>query len=148
MSGFSFRLKTSLRLAEQKLDETKIQLAREVANMSERTVARNEQNVCWNKALEGQRQIGLSCPEDLGIWQIFSARQLGLLRQREQELVLQEELVDKSRAELMEAKRECEKLVKLREKHAKAFQLELDHQEQVVLDEVGQVQYFKQIHNS
>ncbi|MHB8126778.1 MAG: flagellar export protein FliJ [Desulfitobacteriaceae bacterium] len=141
MPGFRFRLKTSLRLAEQKLDERKIQLAKEVANQQELIVIRDQQKNYWNAALEGQRKAGINCPEDLGIWQVFTSKQLGLLRQREHELVLQEELVAKSRLELIEAKRECEKLIRLREKQATAFQLELNHREQVVLDEVGQVQY-------
>lgn len=82
------------------------------------------------------------------MWQVFTARQLKLLRQYEQDLIIQEELVAKKRTELMEARRDCEKLIKLREKQAQAFQMELNYREQVVLDEVAQVLYFKQIHNS
>ena len=148
MPRFSFRLKTSLRLAEQKLDEIKIQLAKEIALMQEQMMARDKQKSSWNKALEGQRQAGLSYPEELGIWQIFASKQLNLLRQREQELVLQEEFVEMIRLDLIEARRECEKLIRLREKKAAVFQAELEHREQGVLDEVGQVQYRNKMHNA
>ena len=144
MARFSFRLKTSLRLAEQKLDEIKIQLAKELSKLNERGLARDRQNSSWNTALEGQREAGLSRPEDLGIWQIFASKQLTLLRQREQELEMQKELVEKSRLELIEAKRECEKLIRLREKQAKAFQIDQEHREQGILDEMGQVQFMMQ----
>ncbi|MFZ3101252.1 MAG: flagellar FliJ family protein [Desulfitobacteriaceae bacterium] len=141
MPRFNFRLKTSLRLAEQILDEIKIQLAKEVTNLQERTRLRDKQNSQWRTAVEGQREAGLSYPEDLGSWQSFASQQLSLLRQREQELVLQEELVDKSRLELIAAKRECEKLIRLREKQATAFRLKEEHREQGALDEVGQIQF-------
>ncbi len=146
MPSFSFRLKTSLRLAEQKLDEIKIKLAKELAIMQERTITRDQQKSSWITALEGQRKAGLSCPSDLGIWQTFTARQLILLRQFEQELILQKESVEKIRLELIEAKRDCEKLIRLREKQATVFQLELERREQGLLDEVGQIQFI--MHNS
>lgn len=148
MSGFKFRLKTSLRLAEKKLDDKKIQLAQETARLQDRQSTRDMQIEIWITAMDNQRKAGLNCPEDLGMWQVFTARQLKLLRQYEQDLIIQEELVAKKRTELMEARRDCEKLIKLREKQAQAFQMELNHREQVVLDEVAQVLYFKQIHNS
>lgn len=143
MPRFSFRLKTSLRLAEQKLDEIKILLAHDIALMQVQTKARDKQRSSWISALEGQRKVGLSYPDELGSWQIFAAQQLMLLRQCEQELVLQEESVEKIRLKLIEANRECEKLIRLREKQATVFQAELDRREQGVLDEVAQVQYRK-----
>ena len=148
MPRFSFRLKTSLRLAEQKLDEIKILLAQELALLQAQTIARDKQRRSWLAALEGQRKAGQSYPYDLGIWQIFATQQLILLRQCEQQLVLQEELVEKIRLELIEAKRECEKLDRLREKQAIAFQVELAHREQGVLDEVAQMQHQIKMHNA
>ncbi|HWQ71503.1 MAG TPA: flagellar FliJ family protein [Desulfitobacteriaceae bacterium] len=148
MPGFRFRLKTSLHLAEQKLDDRKIQLAQETAKLQERIFTREKQKEDWLAALDSQRKAGLSSPEDLGMWQVFTSGQLRLLRKCEQELILQEELVARKRSELMEARRDCEKLLRLREKQAIAFQLEANRREQAVIDEVAQVQYVKQIHNS
>lgn len=141
MPGFRFRLKTSLRLAEQRLDDRKIQLAQETANLQERVLTRDNQKEDWIAALASQRKAGLTCPEDLGMWQVFAVRQLRLFRQREQELIVQEEVVANKRSELMEARRDCEKLIRLREKQAIAFQLELNRREQAILDEVAQVQF-------
>jgi flagellar export protein FliJ len=147
MPGFKFRLQTSLRLAEQKLDDRKIQFAKETANLQERVLTRDNQKESWVVALDCQRKAGLSCPENLGMWQVFAARQLKLLRRCEQELMEQEELVAKKRSELMEARRDCEKLIRLREKQAIAFQLEANRREQVVLDEVAQVLYVRRLFN-
>ncbi|HWQ89477.1 MAG TPA: flagellar protein FliJ [Desulfitobacteriaceae bacterium] len=145
MPLFKFRLKTCLRLAEQKVDERKIQMAKEAAVLQERSISRDEQKKDWHKAMNGQREAGLNQPESLGMWSGFTFRQLNLLRQREEELVLQEEVVERRRSELIEAKRESEKLIRLREKQEIAFKLESDHREQLNLDEIAQDQYCRKL---
>ncbi len=141
MPDFKFRLKTCLRLSEQKLDERKIQMAKETALLLESSQSRDEQKKDWNKAMNGQREAGLVKPDSLGLWSDFTFRQLHLLRQREEELLLREKVAEKSRSELIEAKRECEKLMRLREKQEKALKSLSDHREQMNLDEIAQVQY-------
>jgi flagellar export protein FliJ len=141
MPVFKFRLKTCLRLAEQKLDERKIQMAQETAVLQEKSLSRDEQKKDWHKAMNSQREAGMNQPDSLGMWSDFTFRQLSLLRQREEELVRQKEVVEGRRSELIEAKRECEKLSRLRKKQEIAFKLASNHSEQINLDEVAQVQY-------
>ncbi|MGI6119838.1 MAG: flagellar export protein FliJ [Desulfosporosinus sp.] len=141
MARFRFRLEVSSRLAEQALEKIQREYVQEVRlwrTLAETYALQQERFIA---AQEGQRNIGRKRPEELGIWQIFTSDQQRRLQQCNEELRKQELILENTRLRLLEAYREAEKLKRLKEKQAKAFQLAELQKEQRILDETGQVLY-------
>lgn len=144
MAGFRFRLEASLRLAEQALDIARRKLAEEVLRWQECSRQAESRKSLWEKAIEGQREAGWHRPQDLGAWQVYSVKQLQLLRASEAELEQQEQRVNQARFVVVAANQELEKFKRLKEKQAKLFLLKEQKRAQAVLDEAGQVLYWQQ----
>lgn len=143
MARFSFRLEASLHLAEQALETAQVEFAQEVQRWKLLVTARELQKEKFNNAQEGQREAGRHRPEELGTWQLFAAEQQRRLHQGNLELRKQELSMENARHVLLEAHREEEKLVRLKEKQAKAFQVVELQKEQKILDETGQVLHWR-----
>ena len=144
MSRFKFRLETNLRLAEQALEAAQREFAQEERRWQEcvRTSALQQER--FNQAEEGQRDAGRHQPEELGIWQIFTSEQRRRLRQCEDEQRAQELVREDARRLLLETHREVEKFRRLKEKQAKEFKWAELLKEQKLLDETGQILYWRQ----
>jgi flagellar protein FliJ len=143
MARFRFRLKASLRLAEQALENAQREFAQEVQSWKTLVEACEIQQEYFNDAQEGQRDAGRHRPMELGIWQLFVSEQQRRLHQCNAELRTQELILENARHSLLEAHREVEKLERLKEKWTKAFQLAEMRKEQKILDETGQVLYWR-----
>ena len=144
MARFRFRLEASLRLAKQALETTQREFAQEVLLWKTLVKACEIQQEHFADAQEGQRDAGRHRLEELGIWQLFASEQLRRLHQCNAELRKQELIMEKARHSLLEAHREVERFERLKEKQAKAFQLAELTKEQKILDETGQVIYWRQ----
>ena len=144
MARFRFRLEASLRLMEQALETAQLEFAQEVQHWKTLVEACELQQKKFNEAQEGQRDAGRHRPEELGTWQLFAAEQQRRLHQANAELRTQEISLENARHNLLEAHREVEKLVRLKEKQTKAFQLLELQKEQKILDETGQVLHWRQ----
>jgi flagellar protein FliJ len=143
MARFRFRLEASLRLAKQALEDAQREFAQEVQLWKTLVEACEIQQEYFNDAQEGQRDAGRHRPMELGIWQLFVSEQQSRLHQCNAELRAQELIMEKARHSLLEAHREAEKLERLKEKWTKAFQLAETRKEQKILDETGQVLYWR-----
>lgn len=143
MSRFKYRLETTLKLAEQVLENYQGKFAQEERRWQECVRASVLQQECFTKAEEGQRDAGRQRPEELGIWQVFVGEQRRRLRQCEKKQGEQEEIREEARRLLLEAHREVEKFRRLKEKQAKAFEWAELQKEQKVLDETGQILYWR-----
>lgn len=139
MAKFRFRLEAALRLAERSLEEQQKLLAQELQKLSILQKAYQDQEQAWQFALEGQKEACNNSPQDLPLWQMFSQKQLNLLRQIEKEVAQQETVVTLQRQKLLKAHQEAEKLKKLKEKQKVLFNLKEQRREQAVLDEAGQI---------
>lgn len=144
MARFRFRLEASLRLAEQALEAAQREFAQEGQRWQALVKACAIQQEHFDEAQEGQREAGRHRPSDLGIWQIFALEQRKRLRQCDAERLEQELVMENARCILLEAHREVEKFRRLKEKQTKAFLLAELQKEQKVLDETGQVLYWRQ----
>lgn len=144
MARFHFRLEASLRLMEQALETAQLEFAQEVQRWKTLVEACELQEKQFYDAQEGQRDAGRHRPEELGTWQLFAAEQQRRLHQCNAELRKQELSLENARHNLLEAHREVEKLVRLKEKQTKAFQLLELQKEQKILDETGQVLHWRQ----
>ncbi|MGE4271317.1 MAG: flagellar FliJ family protein [Desulfitobacterium sp.] len=139
MPRFKFRLEAALGLAKRSLEEQQRRLAHETQKLFQLQEASQEQERVWQFALKGQKEACQSSPQDLGLWQTFTQKQLELLRQREKEVLQQEDIVERQRERLLEAHQDSEKLKKLKEKKRLVFNLKEQRREQAVLDEAGQI---------
>lgn len=139
MAKFRFRLEAALRLAERSLEEQQRLLAQEIQKLTRLQKAYQDQERVWQFALEGQKDACQSSPQDLGLWQVFTQKQLELLREREKEVYQQDMVVTRRRQQLLEAHQDAEKLKKLKEKQRTLFNLKEQRREQAVLDEAGQI---------
>ncbi|WP_019851140.1 flagellar FliJ family protein [Desulfitobacterium sp. PCE1] len=139
MAKFRFRLEAALRLAERSLEEQQRLLAQEIQKLSSLQKACQNQEKVWQFALQGQEEACRTSPQDLSLWQIFSQKQIELLRQIEKEVSQQEWVVAQQRQRLLEAHQDAEKLKKLKEKQRVVFNLKEQRREQAVLDEAGQI---------
>jgi flagellar FliJ protein len=144
MARFRFRFDTSQRLADQVLEMAQRKFAQEMQRWQDCVRYCAIQQEYFKKALEGQRDAGLHSPEELRVWQIFVLEQRRRLRKREAERLEQEKIMEKARNILLEAHREVEKFRRLKEKQAKAFQSNELQKEQKILDETGQILYWRQ----
>ncbi len=144
MARFKFRLETNFRLAEQALEAAQREFAQEEKRWQECVRASVLQKERFHQAEEGQRDAGRHRPEELGIWQIFASEQLRRLRQCEGEQREQELVRENARRLLLEAHRDVEKFRRLKEKQAKAFEWAELLKEQKLLDETGQILYWRQ----
>ena len=144
MSRFKFRLETNLRLAKQALEAAQREFAQEEKRYQECARASLLQQERLNEAEEGQRDAGRHRPEKLGIWQTFTSEQHRRLRQCEVEQREQEAVREDVRLLLLETHREVEKFRRLKEKQVKAFEWEELLKEQKLLDETGQILYWRQ----
>lgn len=139
MAKFRFRLEAALRLAERSLEEQQRVLAQEIQKLTRLQKAYLDQERVWQVALEGQKEACQNSPQDLGLWQIFTQKQLELLREREKEVSQQDKVVTQERQRLLEVHQDAEKLKKLKEKQRTLFNLKEQRREQAVLDEAGQI---------
>ena len=139
MARFRFRLEAALGLAQRSLEEQQRLLAQELQKLTSLQMACQDQEQVWQFALQGQEEACRTSPQDLGHWQIYSQKQLELLRQREKEVAQQEKVVTLQRQRLLEAHKDAEKLKKLKEKKRVLFNLKEQRREQAVLDEAGQI---------
>lgn len=144
MSSFKFRLETNLKLAEQALGTAQRKFA--------------EAERCWQECLRisalqrqrcleaeaGQREAGLHRPEELAVWQVFVGDQRRHMRQCEAEERACELVRREVRNLLLETHREVEKFQRLKEKQTKAYEWAMLQKEQKVLDEMGQILYWRQ----
>ncbi len=138
MARFKFRLETPLRLAQKTLEEEQRLLAQEEKKLLQLQEEYVWQHKEWELALQGQREASINSPQDLGLWQLFSHKQLELLRLKEVEVAQQEEVTTLQRQKLMEAHQNKEKLKKLRARREAEFNLMEQRREQAVIDEAGQ----------
>lgn len=147
MARFRFRLEASLRLAEQVLDKARRKMAEEMRKQQEIADLVERRRRRWELAVAGQREAGLHRPQELGGWQAYTVRQLGLLRASEAELAAQTARVEKARSAVVLAHQETEKFQRLKEKLLILFQRAEMKKEQAAIDEVGQVIYWHQRHD-
>ncbi|SHN81019.1 flagellar FliJ family protein [Desulfitobacterium chlororespirans] len=141
MAKFRFRLEAALRLAERSLEEQQRLLAQEIQkHLSLQKVCQDQENV-WQFALQGQEEACRTSPQDLGLWQSFTQKQIELLRYIAEEVSQQEKVVTQQRQRLLEAHQDTEKLKKLKEKQRAVFNLKEQRREQAVLDEAGQIMF-------
>jgi len=129
MARFRFRLEASLRIAEQALENAQREFAQKVRLWRTLVEACEIQQEHFNDAQEGQRDAGRHRPMELGIWQLFVSEQQRRLHQCNTELRTQELIMENARHSLLEAHREVEKLER--------------RKEQKILDETGQVLYWR-----
>ncbi|TWH60065.1 flagellar FliJ protein [Desulfitobacterium sp. LBE] len=141
MAKFRFRLEAALRLAERSLEEQQRLLAQEIQKHFSLQKARQAQERVWQFALEGQEEACRTSPQDLGLWQSFTQKQIELLRYIAEEVSQQEKVVTQQRQRLLEAHQDTEKLKKLKEKQRAVFNLKEQRREQAVLDEAGQIMF-------
>ena len=144
MARFHFRLEASLRLAERALEKAQREFAFEAQRWRNLVEACEIQQGRFKEAQEGQRDAGRHRPIELGTWQLFAAEQQRRLQQCIEAQSKQERIMENARHILLEAHREVEKLERLREKQAKAFQIAELQKEQKILDENGQVLHWRQ----
>ncbi|OLN33500.1 flagellar export protein FliJ [Desulfosporosinus metallidurans] len=144
MARFRFRLETSLRLAKKALEAAQREFAQEEQRWQVCVRACALQQERFNEAEVGQRDAGRHRPEELGNWQIFASEQWRRLRQCEVEQREQQSIMEDARRLLLETHREVEKFRRLKEKQAKAFQWSELQKEQKLLDETGQILYWRQ----
>ncbi|MDQ7096233.1 flagellar FliJ family protein [Desulfosporosinus sp. PR] len=143
MARFQFRLETSLRLAEQALKTARQELSAEIRRWLACKSASEEQRRVLLSAQEEQRNAGRCCPENLGICQVFAQEQQKKLRECEAKQIQQELVLEDARSNLLKAHQEAEKFRRLKEKQLKAFLLAEVRKEQKILDETGQVLYWR-----
>ncbi|EHL04585.1 putative flagellar export protein FliJ [Desulfitobacterium hafniense DP7] len=141
MAKFRFRLEAALRLAERSLEEQQRLLAQEIQKHFSLQKACQDQERVWQFALLGQEEACRTSPQDLGLWQSFTQKQIELLRYIAEEVSQQEKVVIQQRQRLLEAHQDTEKLKKLKEKQRAAFNLKEQRREQAVLDEAGQIMF-------
>lgn len=144
MSRFKFRLETNLKLAEQALETVQRKFAQEEKRWQECVQASSLQRERFKDAEEGQRDAGRHRPEELGIWLLFVREQRRRLRQCEAEQQEQGLVREETRHLLLEAHREVEKFRRLKEKQAKAYEWAELQKEQKILDETGQILFWRQ----
>jgi hypothetical protein len=137
-------LETNLKLAEQALETAQLKFAQEEKRWQECVQASTLQREHFLEAEEGQRDAARHRPEELGIWQVFVWEQRQRLRQCEAEQREQELIREEARRLLLETHREVEKFQRLKEKQTKAFEWAELQKEQKVLDETGQILYWRQ----
>lgn len=141
MAKFRFRLEAALRLAERSLEEQQRLLAQEIQKHLSLQKACQDQENMWRFALQGQEEACRTSPQDLGLWQSFTQKQIELLRYIAEEVSQQEKVVTQQRQRLLEAHQDTEKLKKLKEKQRAVFNLKEQRREQAVLDEAGQIMF-------
>ncbi|MEA5021288.1 hypothetical protein SDC9_04927 [bioreactor metagenome] len=141
MAKFRFRLEAALRLAERSLEEQQRLLAEEIQKHFSLQKACQDQERVWQFALLGQEEACRTSPQDLGLWQSFTQKQIELLRYIAEEAAQQEKVVTQQRQRLLEAHQDTEKLKKLKEKQRAVFNLKEQRREQAVLDEAGQIMF-------
>ncbi|BAE84774.1 flagellar FliJ family protein [Desulfitobacterium hafniense] len=141
MAKFRFRLEAALRLAERSLEEQQRLLAQEIQKHFSLQKACQDQENVWQFALQGQEEACRTSPQDLGLWQSFTQKQIELLRYIAEEVSQQEKVVTQQRQRLLEAHQDTEKLKKLKEKQRAVFNLKEQRREQAVLDETGQIMF-------
>lgn len=141
MAKFRFRLEAALRLAERSLEEQQRLLAQEIQKHFSLQKACQDQENVWQFALQGQEEACRTSPQDLGLWQSFTQKQIELLRYIAEEVSQQEKVVTQQRQRLLEAHQDTEKLKKLKEKQRAVFNLKEQRREQAVLDEAGQIMF-------
>ncbi|KTE91990.1 flagellar protein FliJ [Desulfitobacterium hafniense] len=141
MAKFRFRLEAALRLAERSLEEQQRLLAEEIQKHLSLQKACQDQERVWQFALQGQEEACRTSPQDLGLWQSFTQKQIELLRYLAEEVAQQEKVVTQQRQRLLEAHQDTEKLKKLKEKQRAVFNLKEQRREQAVLDEAGQIMF-------
>ncbi|ACL22154.1 hypothetical protein Dhaf_4146 [Desulfitobacterium hafniense DCB-2] len=141
MAKFRFRLEAALRLAERSLEEQQRLLAQEIQKHFSLQKACQDQERVWQFALLGQEEACRTSPQDLGLWQSFTQKQIELLRYIAEEVSQQEKVVTQQRQRLLEAHQDTEKLKKLKEKQRAVFNLKEQRREQAVLDEAGQIMF-------
>jgi len=139
MARFRFRLEAALGLAERRLEDKQRILAQEIQKLANLQKARGEKEQAWLLALEGQKEACKTSIQDLPLWQVFTQKQLDILRQLEKQVLEQEKVVDAKRKELLEAHQEAEKLRRLKAKQKAIFDLMEQRREQAVLEEAGQI---------
>lgn len=144
MARFKFRLEASLSLAEQALESAQRELAEEVRRWQACKLARAAQRENLLTAQEEQRDAARQHPENLELCQIFAHEQQTRLRQCETRLCEQEKVMEKARGRLLTAHQDVEKFRRLKEKQVKAFLLAEAQKEQKILDETGQILYWRQ----
>ena len=144
VARFRFRLEVSLRLAKWALEEAQKVFAREFQLWQELVEACVIQQKILEAALDGQREASWLHPEDLGLWQVYAEEQLRRLRKKETERDFQKEVMEEARQKLLEAHREVEKFSRLKEKRRRAFEWAEAKKEQSLIDETGQVLYWRQ----
>ncbi|MDR3288300.1 MAG: flagellar export protein FliJ [Peptococcaceae bacterium] len=141
MAVFRFRLRASLKLADQALQRTEQRLAEELQKLN----AFKENQWMWQKrlrdALREKKAAGQTAPAELGRWQAYTQRCDQSLRSAQEQMKKQEEVVIEARQAVLEANREVEKLKRLKEKQWRAFLEEEQKKEQKILDETGQILY-------
>ncbi|CDX03111.1 Flagellar FliJ protein [Desulfitobacterium hafniense] len=141
MAKFRFRLEAALRLAERSLEEQQRLLAQEIQKHFSLQKACQDQERVWRFALQDQEEACRTSPQDLGLWQSFTQKQIELLRYIAEEVAQQEKVVTQQRQRLLEAHQDTEKLKKLKEKQRAVFNLKEQRREQAVLDEAGQIMF-------
>lgn len=139
MAAFHFRLETNLNLAEQVLEDFERQLALELEKEVKCLQKRQAAEALWLQALKGQKEAGCLRPDELGTWQAYARYCYEALKVAERQLKMQQELVAKTREDVIRANREVEKLKRLKTKKWTAFLAGEQKKEQKSLDEVGQV---------
>ena len=144
IARFRFRLEASLRLANQVLDSAQRGFAEEARRWQACDKACKIQQGRFHEALEGQRDAGRHRPEELGVWQVYTSEQRWRLRIREAERMEQGHVLEKARHILLEAHREVEKFRRLKERQARDFLVTELQKEQKILDETGQILYWRQ----
>jgi len=144
MARFRFRLEASLRLAEQVLETAQRKLALEVQQWQRCVLACELQEQRLEEAFEGYREACWEKPGELAGWQIYVREQRNRLQQCQIERTEQEKVMEEARQSLLEAHRETEKFKRLKEKQEKAFWMAELQKEQKLLDETGQVLYWRQ----
>lgn len=137
--AFKFRLQTSLRLAQQKMDIVTSVLAQEVRCLQNIIEQRETQAHVVANALAGQTTAGLKEPQSLRLWQMYFQEQKERFLYLESEEAKQRMRVEEKRQRLIEHRIETEKYKRLREKQLKFYQLEELRKEQTVIDEMAQL---------
>lgn len=144
MPRFKFRLEAALRLTERELETERRRLAAELDLLYRQQALCQEQETKWHTALAGQKEAGLRNPGRLGSWQAYTVSLLKRLRVMLQEKAQQEKAVEEQRSRVRKALQEQKKLQKLKEKQAAAFWLQEQRCEQKLIDEAGQILFFRQ----
>lgn len=139
MARFRFRLDASLHIAQQVFESAQQEYALELRRWQDCVQVLENQQLCYDRALEGQRHAGRHRPEDLGLCQLYALEQLRRLRWCEAKHREQEIILENARSILLEAHREVEKYERLKEKQETAFREAELQKEQKILDETGQV---------